>query len=155
MRRKALPDSGPTARSPNGHRATATGRHPWTPVFDGSIVWGHRSSQELRCGRRDITEVSQARQMDRPSNLSGRSGTKHIDSTMTSGVDSATICMSVIDDEVNRTQRSGPTSGIAARSTREAGSMIDPYTAMKSIEYNQQELARLRGKRNWVTLFKK
>ena len=33
--------------------------------------------------------------------------------------------------------------------------MIDPYTAMKSIEYNQQELARLRGKRNWVTLFKK
>ena len=28
-------------------------------------------------------------------------------------------------------------------------------TAMKSVEYNQQELARLRGKRNWVSLFKK
>jgi hypothetical protein len=36
-----------------------------------------------------------------------------------------------------------------------AGSTMDPYTAMKSIEYNQQELARLRGSRNWVSLFKK
>jgi hypothetical protein len=32
---------------------------------------------------------------------------------------------------------------------------MDPYTAMKSIEYNQQELARLRGNRRWVTLFAK
>jgi hypothetical protein len=63
--------------------------------------------------------------------------------------------MSVIDDGVNQTQRRGPASGSEARSMQEAGSMIDPYTAMKSVEYNQQELARLRGKRNWVTLFKK
>jgi hypothetical protein len=74
---------------------------------------------------------------------------------MTLAAGSPTICMSVIDDEVNQTQWSGPASGIEACSTREAGSMIDPYTAMKSVEYNQQELARLRGKRNWVTLFKK
>jgi hypothetical protein len=39
--------------------------------------------------------------------------------------------------------------------SRKAGSTMDPYTAMKSIEYNQQELARLRGQRNWVSLFKK
>lgn len=32
---------------------------------------------------------------------------------------------------------------------------MDPYTAMKSLEYNQQELARLRGQRDWVSLFKK
>ena len=32
---------------------------------------------------------------------------------------------------------------------------MDPYTAMKQIEYNQQELARLRGQHNWVTLFRK
>ena len=63
--------------------------------------------------------------------------------------------MSVIDDAVNQSHRSGPASGSEAHSKQEAGSMVDPYTAMKSIEYNQQELARLRGKRNWVTLFKK
>jgi len=32
---------------------------------------------------------------------------------------------------------------------------MDPYTATKMLEYNQQELARLRGQRNWVTLFRK
>lgn len=32
---------------------------------------------------------------------------------------------------------------------------MDSYTAMKMIEYNQQELARLRGQRNWVNLFRK
>jgi hypothetical protein len=30
---------------------------------------------------------------------------------------------------------------------------MDAYTAMKLVEYNQQELARLRGNRNWVKLF--
>jgi hypothetical protein len=33
--------------------------------------------------------------------------------------------------------------------------MLDPYTAAKMIEYNQQELARLRGQRNWKNLFRK
>jgi hypothetical protein len=33
--------------------------------------------------------------------------------------------------------------------------MLDPYTATKMIEYNQQELARLRGQRNWKNLFRK
>lgn len=32
---------------------------------------------------------------------------------------------------------------------------MDPYTASKVLEYNQQELARLRGQRKWVTLFRK
>lgn len=32
---------------------------------------------------------------------------------------------------------------------------MDSYTAMNMIEYNQQELARLRGQRNWVNLFRK
>jgi hypothetical protein len=30
---------------------------------------------------------------------------------------------------------------------------MDPYTAGKMLDYNQQELARLRGHRNWVQLF--
>jgi hypothetical protein len=32
---------------------------------------------------------------------------------------------------------------------------MDPYTASKMIEYNQQVLAKARGQRNWVTLFRK
>jgi hypothetical protein len=32
---------------------------------------------------------------------------------------------------------------------------MDPYTATKLLEYNQQELARIRGQRNWVNLFRK
>jgi hypothetical protein len=32
---------------------------------------------------------------------------------------------------------------------------MDPYTASKLVEYSQQELARVRGQRNWVTLFRK
>ncbi len=32
---------------------------------------------------------------------------------------------------------------------------MDPYTATKMLEYNQQELARIRGHRKWVTLFRK
>jgi hypothetical protein len=32
---------------------------------------------------------------------------------------------------------------------------MDPYTASKLVEYNQQELARARGQRNWMTLFRK
>ncbi|HEX5163963.1 MAG TPA: hypothetical protein VFV93_01100 [Thermomicrobiales bacterium] len=63
--------------------------------------------------------------------------------------------MSVIDDDVNQTQRGEPANGNDAEARRRAGSTMDPYTAMKSIEYNQQELARLRGARNWVSLFNK
>lgn len=37
--------------------------------------------------------------------------------------------------------------------TWEKGSTMDPYTAQKLLEYNQQELARIRGQRNWVRLF--
>lgn len=32
---------------------------------------------------------------------------------------------------------------------------MDPYTASKMIEYNQQELAKARGQRNWVSIFRK
>ena len=74
---------------------------------------------------------------------------------MTGGGSSNTIWMSVIDNGVDRTQRSVPADGSDAGAPRKAGSTMDPYTAMKSIEYNQQELARLRGSRNWVSLFKK
>jgi hypothetical protein len=35
------------------------------------------------------------------------------------------------------------------------GSLMDPYTASKLLEYNQQELAKARGHRNWVSLFRK
>lgn len=35
------------------------------------------------------------------------------------------------------------------------GSLMDPYTALKMLEYNQQELAKARGQRNWVTIFRK
>jgi hypothetical protein len=63
--------------------------------------------------------------------------------------------MSVIDNVVNRTQRGEPADGDDAKARGKAGSTMDPYTAMKSLEYNQQELARLRGHRRWVTLFQK
>lgn len=32
---------------------------------------------------------------------------------------------------------------------------MDPYTATRLLEYNRQELARLRGHRDWVKLFKR
>ena len=32
---------------------------------------------------------------------------------------------------------------------------MDPYRMQKMLEYNQQELARLRGHRNWVSLFRR
>jgi hypothetical protein len=32
---------------------------------------------------------------------------------------------------------------------------MDPYRLQKLLEYNQQELARARGHRNWVSLFKR
>lgn len=33
--------------------------------------------------------------------------------------------------------------------------MLDPIQLGYMLEYNQQELARLRGQRNWVTLFQR
>jgi hypothetical protein len=32
---------------------------------------------------------------------------------------------------------------------------MDPYTAMKLVEYSQENLAKSRGQRNWKTIFKK
>jgi hypothetical protein len=32
---------------------------------------------------------------------------------------------------------------------------MDPYTALKLVEYSQENLAKARGQRNWKTLFKK
>ena len=79
-------------------------------------------------------------------------GPKHADETVLAEGGCHTISALVVDNGVNRTA-TGRTG--TRRQARKAGSLMDPYTAMKSIEYNQQELARLRGKRNWVTLFKK
>lgn len=65
------------------------------------------------------------------------------------------IVTSVVDNEVSRngTKRSDVRR---RRDDREGQcSQMDSYTAMKMIEYNQQELARLRGQRNWVSLFRK
>lgn len=38
MRRGTLPFQGPGADITSGHRTTATGRRPWTPVIDDLIV---------------------------------------------------------------------------------------------------------------------
>lgn len=52
-----------------------------------------------------------------------------------------------------RPQGRGPAAA-AMMLQHEKGSTMDPYTAQKLLEYNQQELARIRGQRNWVRLFR-
>jgi hypothetical protein len=37
----------------------------------------------------------------------------------------------------------------------EGDAQMDPYTMLKLVEYNHENLAKSRGQRNWKTLFKK
>ena len=64
-----------------------------------------------------------------------------------------TIHASVVDDDVDRNATTRTDE--RQRCQRGKGSRMDPYTATKMIEYNQQELARMSGKRNWVNLFRR
>jgi hypothetical protein len=62
---------------------------------------------------------------------------------------------------VDQGRRSAPTqwrAGSATMQCPEVGrkaTTMDPYNLTKMLEYNQQELARLRGQRNWVKLFRR
>lgn len=56
----------------------------------------------------------------------------------------------------NVAARSARTRNVNRRLVDEVkGTVMDPYTADKLLDYNRQELARLRGNRKWTTLFRR